>query len=79
MSPASTPTIMVSVVRTGKQTKTVEVPSGSTVEQIFIAAGFDRATYANWTVTDEEGDVLQLNTTRDASTQLICGQRVDGA
>lgn len=78
MSPAL-PNIMVSLVRQGKNTVTVEVPSGSTVEYALVKAGFSRDDYARWSFTDEEGDVLQLSTTRDASTQIVCGQKVDGA
>lgn len=71
--------IYVTIVRTGKEEVTETVASGSTVRQVFESAGLDSATYNGWTITDEEGDSLTLDSTLHNSTALICGARVNGA
>lgn len=78
MSP-SAGNIFVSVTRPGKETKTVEVAAGSTVEDVFVKADIARSDYQAYTVTDEDGDNLTLSDALNSSTQLICGARVAGA
>lgn len=76
MTPKS---IFVSVVRTGKQTEHVEIPSGSSVEDALMKAGLAAADYNKWSITDEDGEKLALTSRLTNSTQLICGPKVDGA
>ena len=71
--------IYVTIVRTGKQAKTQEIPGGSSVRDLFVAAGFNSDDYTGWAVTDEDGDTLHLDDTLNSSTTLICGAQVDGA
>lgn len=78
MSPAQG-NIYVAITRTGKETAHVEVPSGSTVQDTFVKAGFSPSDYNSWTITDEDGDTLRLTDRLTSSTQLICGGRVAGA
>lgn len=78
MSPAGG-NIFVTITRPGKETKHVEVPTGSTLEYVFQKAGFAQAEYSGWSVTDEEGDSLALNDSLDTTTALVVGARVAGA
>lgn len=71
--------IYVTIVRTGKEEVTETVESGSTVRQVLDQAGIAAATYNGWSITDEEGDSLTLDSSLYNSTALICGARVNGA
>lgn len=71
--------IFIAITRTGKETKHVEVEKNSTVEAAFQKAGFSRTDYADWTITDEDGDSLQLTDVLTNSGQLIVGKKVSGA
>lgn len=75
----STSNIYVTLVRPGKTAKTVEVPNGATVEDALLKAGISSSDYNAWSFTDEDGDSLRLADTLANSTQIICGQRVEGA
>lgn len=72
-------TIYVTIVRPGKAAQTVDVPAGSTVEDVFRKAGFSESDYRNWHITDEDGDSLSLSSTLFQTTQIVAGPRVDGA
>ena len=71
--------IYITIVRTGKNEVTETVASGSTVSSVLDQAGISSATYRGWSISDEEGDTLNLDTELYASTALICGSRVNGA
>jgi hypothetical protein len=75
----STGQVAVTFVRPGKQPKTVLVASGSTLRSALDYAEIASADYNGWSFTDEDGDTLTLNDAVSASTQIICGGRVDGA
>lgn len=71
--------IYVTIVRTGKDEVTETVASGSTVREVFVQAGIEASVYNGWTVTDEDGDSLTLDSVLYQTTALICGARVNGA
>lgn len=71
--------VYVTLVRPGKDAKTVEVPKGNTIRDAFIAAEIESSVFSGWTITDEDGDALRLDDTLTSSTTLICGAKVDGA
>lgn len=71
--------IHVTLVRPGKDAKTVELPKGRSVRDAFVAAEIESSVFSAWAVTDEEGDSLRLDDTLNSSTTLICGAKVDGA
>jgi hypothetical protein len=71
--------IYVTIVRTGKQEVTEAVQPGTTVREVFEKAGIPSSTYSGWSITDEEGDSLTLDSQLHNSTALVCGGRVDGA
>lgn len=71
--------IYVTIVRTGKDEVTESVAPGTTVREVFNQAGIASDVYNGWSVTDEDGDSLSLDSQLHNSTALICGARVDGA
>lgn len=71
--------IYVNVVRPGKETKTVSVTQGVSVEAVFIKAGIEAELYRSWTITNERGETLGLGSTLHETTKLVCGGKVDGA
>lgn len=71
--------VAITFVRPGKQPKTVLVNSGQTLRSALDAAEIPSSDYSSWVFTDEDGDSLSLTTSLTASTQVICGGRVDGA
>lgn len=71
--------IYVTIVRTGKDEVTETVSAGSTVRTVLDQAGIAAATYNGWSIQDEEGNTLTLDSTLDYTTALICGARVNGA
>lgn len=75
----STGNIYVTIVRTGKQEVTETVPAGTTVRAIFEQAGISSSVYNGWSITDEDGNSLNLDSVLHSSTALICGARVNGA
>lgn len=71
--------IYVTIVRTGKDEVTETVSPGATVREVLNQAGIAPDVYNGWSITDEDGDTLRLDSTLHSSTALICGARVDGA
>lgn len=71
--------VAITFVRPGKQPKTVMVAHATTLRAALDAAEIPSSDYNGWSFTDEEGDNLQLGDSLTASTQVICGGRVDGA
>lgn len=71
--------IFITIVRTGKQEVTETVSAGATVREVFEQAGISSDVYGSWSITDENGDTLTLNSELWATTALICGARTNGA
>lgn len=71
--------IYITIVRTGKSEVTEGVESGTTVREVFEKAGIANTVYEGWSITDEEGESLSLESQLHSSTALVCGARTNGA
>lgn len=71
--------IFIVIVRPGKKPVTAGIYPGDTLANALSAAELGSADYADWAFTDEDGETLSLDSVFHNSTQVIAGQRVQGA
>ena len=71
--------IYITIVRTGKDAAHETVTEGTTVREVFEQAGLESGVYSTWSVTDEDGNSLSLDSQLYETAALVCGARTDGA